>query len=837
MRVPISWLREYAPVPAAESGRDIADRLIAAGLEVETVDTIGEGSSGPLVVGQVAQITELTEFKKPIRLCQVAVGSEHGHPDTPGLRQIICGAQNFQVSDLVPVALPGAVLPGDFVISARETYGHTSDGMICSDRELGVGEDGDGILVLPPGSAAVGADAAPLLGIGEDVLDIAVTPDRGYALSVRGVAREAATAYGVPFRDPGQELLELPIPEQQAVPAECGSADPAACDLFTARTIAGFSPQAATPLWMRTRLVAAGMRSISLAVDVTNYVMLELGQPLHAFDRATLTGPVRARRAQSGETLETLDHVVRKLDPADLVIADDSGPIGLAGTMGGFKTEISPDTQDIVLEAAHFDPVVIARMARRHKLSSEASRRFERGVDRLLAPVASERAAALLLEYGGGDYLGMTAVESQPAMTEIRIDTTLPARVAGMTIAAETTVAKLTEVGCAVSHEGDELLVSPPSWRPDLTDPNDLVEEVLRLVGYDKIPATLPSVAPGTGWSVERKLSRRVGVALAGAGFVEAPAYPFIGDKDLDVLGLPSDDARRATVRLANPLSDEQPLLRTTLLPGLISTALRNLSRGAEDLALFELGLIFQAKSQPKDRMAAPTRPTVTQKPTEAELDALAAILPDQPRHVAVLLTGAEVAGGWWGEPRPASWATAIAAGRLVAQTLGLELGVTPTDAAPFHPGRAAHLLLDAGPIGVAGELHPRVIEATGLPHRSCAMELDLDALIAAVGGLVPAPELGTMPVAKEDIALVVRQEVSAAELGDVLLAGGGDLLESVRLFDEFVDEKIGAGKRSLAFALRYRAPDRTLQAAEVAEVRQAAISAAAEAFGAVLRG
>ncbi|MCH9815430.1 MAG: phenylalanine--tRNA ligase subunit beta, partial [Actinomycetia bacterium] len=319
--------------------------------------------------------------------------------------------------------------------------------------------------------------------------------------------------------------------------------------------------------------------------------------------------------------------------------------------------------------------------------------------------------------------------------------------------------------------------------------------------------------------------------------FVEAPAYPFIGDKDLDVLGLPSDDARRATVRLANPLSDEQPLLRTTLLPGLISTALRNLSRGAEDLALFELGLIFQAKSQPKDRMAAPTRPTVTQKPTEAELDALAAILPDQPRHVAVLLTGAEVAGGWWGEPRPASWATAIAAGRLVAQTLGLELSVTPTDAAPFHPGRAAHLLLDAGPIGVAGELHPRVIEATGLPHRSCAMELDLDALIAAVGGLVPAPELGTMPVAKEDIALVVRQEVSAAELGDVLLAGGGDLLESVRLFDEFVDEKIGAGKRSLAFALRYRAPDRTLQAAEVAEVRQAAISAAAEAFGAVLRG
>ena len=450
MRVPVSWLREYAPVPVTESGRDIANRLISAGLEVETVDTVGAGLSGPLVIGRISQITELTDFKKPIRLCQVEVGPEHGHPDTPGQRQIICGAQNFAVADLVPVALPGAVLPGDFVIATRQTYGHTSDGMICSDRELGLGDDADGIMVLAPGIAEVGADAAPILGIGEDVLDIAVTPDRGYALSIRGVARETATAYEVPFTDPGLQLLELPIPGAEQAAAECGSEDPVGCDLFTARTIAGFSPQAPTPHWLRTRLVAAGMRSISLAVDVTNYVMLELGQPLHAFDRSTLVGSVRARRAVAGETLETLDHVVRKLNPDDLVIADDSGPIGLAGTMGGLKTEITATTQDIVLEAAHFDSVAIASMARRHKLSSEASRRFERGVDRLLAPIASQRAAALLLEHGGGQYLGMTAMESQVLPTRITMSAQLPARVAGMAVTSETTVAKLTDVGCEV---------------------------------------------------------------------------------------------------------------------------------------------------------------------------------------------------------------------------------------------------------------------------------------------------------------------------------------------------------------------------------------------------
>ncbi|MDP4013514.1 MAG: phenylalanine--tRNA ligase subunit beta [Candidatus Nanopelagicales bacterium] len=833
MRVPVSWLRVYAAVPSSETGRDIAHRLIAAGLEVETVDVIGGDVKGPLVVGRVLGIEELVGHRKPIRFCRVEVGAAHGHPDTPGVRDVICGASNFAVGDLVAVALPGSVLAGGFEIESRKTYGHVSDGMICSAAEVGLAGDPAGIMVLPSDAGTPGDDAAPLLGLGEEVLDIAVTPDRGYALSIRGVAREAAIAYDVPFEDPGTVLSELPVPAE-GEPHPCGTKDPTGCDLFTLRTIKGFDPSVPTPLWMLRRLEACGMRSVSLAVDVTNYVMLETGQPLHAFDLDSLRGPVRARRAHLGEKLETLDHVERLLDPDDIVIADDRGAVGLAGTMGGLDAEITRESTNLALEAAHFSPRGVARMSRRHKLSSEASRRFERGVDTTLAPYASAKATALMLELSGGTYLGMTGVETGHEEVRIEMAAGLPAEVAGTPIDGSVAADLLGRVGCEVAVTGNTLVVTPPPWRPDLTDPYDLVEEVVRLVGYEHVPSVLPAVPAQRGWTRDQRLRRRAGIALAGAGYVEVPAYPFMGQADFDVLRLPPDDLRRRAVRLANPLSDEAPLLRTTLLNGLLACARRNLSRGSDDLALFEQGLVFLALDGPSAGSAG--RPDVSARPSEAELDELDGVLPDQPRHFAVVLTGLRERAGWWGPGRTASWADAITAARVIAVAVGSEIDVAAGSDPMFHPGRCAALSTGGTVIGSAGELHPQVIAAAGLPARTCAMEMDFDALTSAAVAVVPAPVVGTMPVAKEDVALVVDADVPAAAVMAALASGAGPLLESVRLFDEYSGEQIGAGRRSLAFSLRFRAPDRTLTAAEVAEARNGAVAAAEVALGAVLR-
>ena len=826
MRAPLSWLRDLVAIPVDQTGRDVAHRLIRAGLEVETVETIGLGLDGPLVVARVLEVEELTEFKKPIRWCQVDVGPAGG-----GVRGIICGARNFVAGDLVVVALPGTVLPGGFEIASRPTYGKVSDGMICSERELALGDDHSGIMVLPPTAGEPGDDARPLLGIGDEVLDIAITPDRGYALSIRGIAREVAIAYGVPFDDPGTELVDLPAPVADRAPQECGTEDPTGCDLFTMRTIVGFDPAAPSPLWMRRRLVACGMRPVSLAVDVTNYVMLELGQPLHAFDLDKLRGPVRAARAAEGTRFETLDHVVRTLTADDLVIRDDRGPIGLAGVMGGLETEIDDATTNIALEAAHFDPAVIARAGRRHKLSSEAGRRFERGIDRDLAPYASARAAALLLEYGGGHYVGLTAVEAPVTPRVIDLPSTEPGAVAGMVIPRETVVDLLERIGCLVEGAHD-LRVTPPSWRPDLTDPIDLVEEVIRLHGYDQLPSTLPAAPLGRGLTRAQRLRRRVGTVLASRGLVEVLSYPFVGAAELDALLLPADDPRRVAPRLANPLSEEQPYLRATLLPGLIAAARRNAGRGMGDLALFEIGAVFLGEVAGE----APLRLPVHRRPSDEEWAGLNDLLPDQPAHAAALFAGHREPQGWWGPARAAGWAEAIEAARIVAQACGVELEVAAGADAPFHPGRVARLSVGGVTVGAAGELHPRVVEASGLPERSAAMWLDLDAVIAAAPEVRPAPSVGTRPVAKEDLALVVDRAVPAEAVRQAIIVGAGDLLESVRLFDVYEGPQVGEGMKSLAFALRFRAPDRTLSAEETAAARQAAVAEAAARCGARLR-
>jgi len=857
MLVPLSWLLEYAAVPEPVDAGEVARRLTGIGLEIEAVERVGHDISG-VVVARVLGIEELTGYKKPIRYCRVSTG------ESAAGRSVICGAVNFAVGDVVALALPGALLPGGFEIGMSRRYGRVSDGMICSMAELALGDDHTGILVLPR-DAPLGADFAEYAGLRDVVFDVNVTPDKGHAMSVRGVARELASAFGVAFTDPADGAGPAGDAESDAVyPASI--ADPSACDRFALREVRGIDPARQTPLAMRVRLARVGIRSVSLAVDVTNYLMHELGQPLHAFDHAMLDGPIVVRRARAGERLETLDHVVRDLDPDDIAITDGSGPISLAGTMGGLATEVSETSTDLVIEAAHFSAAGVARMSRRHRLFSQASARFERGVDYELPLRASARAVALLAELGGGTAVAgysLATAPIEPAAIVIPADH--PDKVAGVGYGAGVVVSRLREVGCTVDEapggadradgrdraDGADgaglLVVTPPSWRPDLTDPNDLAEEVIRLEGYDKVGIRMPRAVAGRGRTPAQLLRIAVGRALAGAGLVEVLGSPFASAADFDRLQLPAGDPRRRAVTVANPIRDEEPLLRTTLLPGLFAVLGRNAGRGFADLALFEIGMVALAGSGPA---VAPVL-AVDRGPAQHEIAELEAALPEQPRLVSVVLTGEREASGWWGDGRRASFRDAIEAARMVLRTSRVPFTVRAAQREPWHPGRCAQILIGTGDsdsaglvgVGYAGELHPRVIAGYRLAPRTCAMELDLSAIerAAALVPPVQAPAISSYPVASQDVALTVDRSVPAADVAAALEAGaaavtGGIALEQVRLFDVYEGEQVGAGRKSLAFTLRFRAPDRTLTDDEVAIAREAAVAEAHRRMGATLR-
>ena len=824
MRVSQSWLADHVDRLPPDAD-EVAEAFVRVGLEVEDVHR-GPEVTGPLVVGRVTAVEELTGLKKPIRWCRVDTGE--GEP-----RGIICGAQNFTEGDLVVVALPGAVLPGGFAISARRTYGHVSDGMIASVRELGIGSDHAGILVLPSGTAEPGDQARPLLGLDDAVIELAVTPDRGYCFAVRGLARELAASLDTAFTDPA---TRRPRRRGSRPARPVRISDPVGCRRFVARRVTGVDPAAPTHPPGARRLLAAGIRPISLTVDVTNYVMLELGQPLHAFDAALVRGDIVVRRARRGETLRTLDDVERRLDPDDIVLTDDTGPIGLAAVMGGASTEISGSTVDVLIEAANWEPAAVARAARRHKLPSEAAKRFERAVDPQLPPVAAERAAALLVRYGGGTIVpGRTDAGAAPVLPPVRMPLALPDEVAGTALPRGATVRRLVQVGCAVDLEtGDDgvgaVVVTPPSWRPDLTRPADLVEEVLRLQGLDTIPSVLPAAPPGRGLTPAQQRRRAVSRALAEAGYVEVLPFPFVGPAVWDAFGLPADDVRRRTVPVRNPMDADRAELATTLLPGLLDALVRNRARGFVDVALYHVGQVVLPHAQP----APLPDPPVDARPSDADIARIHAALPAQPVHVAAVLAGDREPRGWWGAGRAASWADAVAAARLVGVAAGVELRVTAAALPPWHPGRCAALRVGDWVVGHAGELHPKVVEALGLPARTCAMELDLDGL--AVDGGRPAPRVSPYPPVSVDVALVADARVPAAELADALTVGGGDLLEEVRLFDVYAGAQVAEGKRSLAYSLRFRAADRTLTNEEANAARDAAVTVAAQRFGASLR-
>ncbi|BCJ55785.1 phenylalanine--tRNA ligase beta subunit [Actinoplanes sp. NBRC 14428] len=823
MKLSLSWLREYVELPAVDAAA-LERKLVDLGIEVESIVDQAATIKGDLVVGRVLEIEELTGFKKPIRFCRVDVGN-------PAAQEIVCGARNFAEGDLVVVILPGGELPGGFTIGARKTYGRNSHGMICSAAELGLSGDHDGIIVLPPESATPGADARPVVGLDDVILDVEITPDRGYQMSVRGLARELAYAYSVAYTDPGRAAAAAATDE---APYGIRIEDTVGCDRFAARVVRGIDPSAPSPAWMQRRLIASGIRTISLAVDITNYVMLELGQPMHVFDLNLLRGGLVVRRARPGEKLTTLDGVARVLDAEDMVICDDSGPISLAAVMGGETSEVQPDTVDVLLEAAHWDPVMVGRTARRHKLFSEAAKRWERGVDPQLPLVALQRAVELLTAHAGGTVdERVLDIDHVVPPAPVLLPTDLATRRIGVAYPAERVTELLGQVGCAVTGV-EPLEVTPPTWRPDLVAGIDLIEEVARLGGYDAIPSLLPPAHSGRGITAEQARRRTVGRALAENGYVEVLSYPFVAPAAADQLGLPADDPRRSAVRLTNPLSEQEPLLRTSLLPPLLATLKRNLGRGERDLALYELGTVFL----PHLTATAPPPLGVDHGPSDEDWTAANAIVPAQPWHLAAALTGDVVPAGWWGEGRPATWSDAVEAARIALSAAGMtpdRVTVEAATHAPWHPGRCAAISVDGAVVGHAGELHPAVLSALELPKRTCAMELDLDAIPPRP--VIQATRISTFPPALIDVALVVPLSVPSATVEAALVAGAGNLLESVRLFDVYASAQLGEGLKSLAYKLTFRAPDRTLTVEEAVAARDAAVASAAERTGATLRG
>lgn len=847
MRIPLSWLREFAQVPAGATAEDVMAELVKVGFEEEAVHRPTDTLQGPIVVGQVLSLVKEPQSNgKTINWCQVRVVPEGQEQtltgdgiDPSGVQGIICGAHNFVEGDKVVVTLPGAVLPGDFSISARKTYGHLSAGMIASVRELGIGEDHDGILVLSRIGLdpEIGTDAMELLGLYDEAAEINVTPDRGYAFSIRGVAREYAHATGTAFTDPAAKV-QAPAELTGGYGVKLNDDAPIygkpGCDRFVTRTVHGVDASRPTPSWMTSRLRLAGIRSISLPVDISNYVMLELGQPLHFYDQDKLSGEIVVRRAVAGEKLTTLDGKERRLDPEDLLITDGSGPIGVAGVMGGASTEVSEATSTVLIEAAHFEEVSIARSRRRHKLPSEASKRFERGVDWQVANIAAQRAVDLLVELAGGtaDEAG-TDVGTAPDAVSIALPAAFAAERIGIDFTEEQIVTSLEDLGAAVEKHDGGWRVTAPSWRNDLETKEDLSEEIARLVGYDQIPATLPVAPPGRGLTRVQQQRRRLIQAFADAGLTEVLAYPFVSKAANDTFGVTEEGAPRSAVKLANPISEEQGFLRTSILPGLIEVAKRNHSRGFRDLAVFEAGLVFL----PTGEVGTASIPPLGVKPSDEVLDALYDGVPDQPLHIAAVLTGHDSPAAANHTPRPWDWADALDIARLAGDVLGVELVTSQGRHQAFHPGRAARLSLRSGEVvGYAGELHPKLLAAQDMPERSVAMEINADALFEAAADVIVARHISTFPIATQDVALVVSQDVPADDVLSALRDGAGELLEDVALFDVYAGKGIEEGKKSLAFSLRFRAADRTLTAEEASAARESAVALAASRFGAVQR-
>lgn len=838
MRLPLSWLGEYTPLLPGSGPDDVHAALVAVGFEEEAVHRIE--LTGPIVVGQVLEFVEEPQSNgKTIRWCQVRVApvgslAADGGPDVRG---IVCGAKNFFVSDKVIVTLPGSVLPGGFAIAARSTYGHVSDGMLASARELGISDDHEGIVRLTTMGLdpEVGTDVIDLLGLNDSAVEVNVTPDRGYAFSVRGLAREYAHATGQKFSDPAARVT---VHEADGFPVHIDDAAPIrsrpGASGFVTRVVRGIDATRPSPPHLVSRLRLAGMRSISLPVDISNYVMLELGQPTHTYDLDRLVGGITVRRALSGEQLETLDGQVRLLHPEDLLITDDAGPIGIAGVMGGARTEITQTTRDVLIEAATFDPVTIARSARRHKLPSEAAKRFERGVDPAIAMVAAHRVAELLVAYAGGtlDTLG-TTILAPISRTPISLPAGFAESVVGVAYPVARVAGALREIGAEVAEVSGGFEVVPPSWRPDLVDAWGLVEEVARIDGYDKIPARLPVAPPGRGLSGAQRLRRRVADVLAHAGLTEVVAYPFL-DVETNRRFSHAPGAQINPIRLANPLDARADTLRMSLLPGLMGVAHRNRSRGLGDLAVFEQGTVFLP--EPGRQYGTAEIPPGGQLPSAELLAELNGSLPAQPRYVAGLVMGLRTPKQPGQPALAASLVDALEAVDAIAAAVGVPITVRQGRHDALHPGRTAAIFVETERVGYAGELLPELAIAADLPRQVAVWELNLDQLIEHAETVVRARAISVYPAATQDLSLVVDITVPAGDLVAAVRDGAGPLLEAIDLVDDYRGSGLPEGSKSVTLALRFRANDRTLTAAEASAARTAGAELAQARFGARLR-
>ena len=808
MLVSLKWLKDLVSVdlPVAE----LVDRLDLTGTAVESVHTAGAALEG-VVVGQIVSKERHPEADK-LWVTRVDVGS-----DEP--LQIVCGAQNFEAGDKVPVALVGATLPNGVTIKKAKLRGIASEGMNCSPDELGFGGEHAGLMILPP-DAPIGTPFAEYRGLADTILELEITPNRPDCMSVAGVAREVGAVLGEAVTLPASSPAESGVPV--AGLAEVTIANGELCSRYTARLIRNVKI-GPSPEWLAERVQAAGARSINNVVDITNYVMFELGQPLHAFDADLLARNdagrivIDVRLAKEGEELRTLDGQDRHLTADTMLITDPSGPVALAGVMGGESTEVSDVTVNILLEAASFSAASVSRTCRRLGLLSEASVRFERGVDAAGCAAALDRAAALMAELAAGE-VAPGIIDTYPTPTTPRELTLRVKRlhaILGDEIPAEEAADILERLGCAVRAEGSDaepsLKVTVPTFRPDLGREIDLIEEVLRIHGMERVTPTLPAGRGRVGELTRAQLWReRVGAILRACGLNETMTYSFTDPGDIERLGYELPEGEIAC-EILNPMSAEQSVLRQLLLPGLLRSVSYNQRRGVNNVHLYEIGSTFRASSgrkQPKERV----------------------------------MVGGALAGAWhppsWNEPAaPLGFFDGKGVLEAIAHELGLQrFKVRAAEIAFLQPGRSAEVLLGGEVIGWLGEVHPTIAEAFDATTPITVFELELASLVRAAKDVKPFADVPRFPAVDHDVALIVAEAVTAERLEQAARSAGGKLLESVRVFDVYRGDTVPAGKKSVALALTYRAPDRTLTAEEVDVAHEKLVRKMSGAVGAELR-
>jgi phenylalanyl-tRNA synthetase beta chain len=794
VKVPLSWLREFVPVELDVEA--LADRIDAHGIKVEGLERPWAGLEGVVV----ARVLEVRDHPNSDKLCLAAVDGGEGPV------QVVVGIRNMAAGDLVPWAKPGSRVPMlDVPLGAKTLRGERSNGMLCSPRELAISyEHETGILILPA-DLPVGADLKSVLGLDEAVLDIEVEPNRPDFLSVYGVARETASILGLPLIDPDTTLDEDPERAADVATVELRATD--GCPSYLARVLRGAST-GSTPLRAQARLTAAGMRPLAPIVDATNYAMLELGQPLHAFDMQRLAGPgIVVRRAEPGEHLVTLDGVDRQLTGEDLLICDLEKPVAIAGVMGGQTSEVSEATTDVLLESATFTRTGIIRTTRRLELHSEASHRFERGTDPEGVERAARRCAALIAAWTGARVLaGAAQAGGPPERRNVSMRASRATTLLGYAVTPSDAATVFDALRMTHRESADDVEVEVPGYRVDIEREVDLIEEVVRIQGYERVGATIPRSPEPGGLPEPYAFARRTRDTLVRAGLREAKPLPFVSEQDLALMG------DRDAISLTNPLRAEEAWLRTGLLPGLLHTVARNQRWGTGSVAIFEVGTVFRSADPVEER-----------------------------RHVGLVLCGA-AGEGWTADDR----AFDVLDARGVVESLLEELGVGGGEEGgwtlgdppgePFHPGRSARVLLAGRPVGIVGELHPREASSLEIDGRVAVAELELEPLRVAADRAFRLVEVPRFPPIRRDLAFVLDEGVPAGAVQAVLEAAAGELLDRSLLFDVFRGEAISDGRKSLAFALEFRAPDRTLTDEEVEPIVATIVDRLRSELGAELR-